>query len=428
MESIEKMNHGDRALPDHVGRLDKREGLLDYYKRHGISPVRYSVEDLETHFDRRDSLYRGLGLPGVAFKGCDVLEVAPGSGQNALYVAANKPAVYELVEPNPAAIDDIEDTFANFIRPHTKPILHRVRLEEFDADRRYDIVLCENWLGGSAYERMLLRKLVGFVRPGGVLVMTMVPLTGVLSNVIRKLLALRLVGGDVPFNKRADILTDVFGKHLRTLRSMTRSHRDWVIDNLLNPHYLNVAMTLDTVIDEIGSKVEMLSTVPRLVTDWRWFKSLVRDDRDFNNVFRAAFRRNLHNLVDYRRDSPARSAENNVILEGLCKDLHAAASAWEKGYNSAGRVDPGLADAIDRTLLGLAEVFRALAPELELAMREAHQVWSMQSVEARHIEGMQHFSGLFGRETIYISAVVNDGRAGGPPKSSLSTDFEPDLS
>src|SRR3954447_21065366 len=103
-------------------------GHLAYYKEHGISPVPYDTSDLQAHLDRRDSLYRGLGLPGVAFKGCDVLEVAPGSGQNGLYVAAALPARYEMMEPSPTAVRGIEALFATFARPHTTPVLHPMRL------------------------------------------------------------------------------------------------------------------------------------------------------------------------------------------------------------------------------------------------------------------------------------------------------------
>ena len=57
-------------------------GHLEYYKRHGISPVRYHAADLSEHLQRRESLYRVLGLPAVAFKGARVLEVG-GSNERA---------------------------------------------------------------------------------------------------------------------------------------------------------------------------------------------------------------------------------------------------------------------------------------------------------------------------------------------------------
>ena len=88
--------------------------------------------------------------------------------------------------------------------------------------------------------------------------MTLTPLIGLLPNMMRKLLALRLVSRDAPFAEKVACLTEVFGPHLQTIQNMTRSHRDWVMDVLLNPHYLNIILPLDAVIGEIGSRAEVL--------------------------------------------------------------------------------------------------------------------------------------------------------------------------
>ena len=382
-------------------------GHLAYYKEHGISPVSYDIRDLQTHLDRRESLYRGLGLPAVAFKGCDVLEVAPGSGQNGLYVAAAMPASYELIEPNPTAIKDIEALFANFERPHTVPVLWPIRLEEFEPQRRYDIVICENWLGDLPHELMLIRKLADLVRPGGVLAMTLTPLIGLLPNMMRKLLALRIVEKDQPFAEKVTRLTEIFGPHLQTIQNMTRSHRDWVMDCLLNPHYFNIILPLDAVIGEIGSRAEVLATVPRFYTDWRWFKSLVAGERRFNATFQASYISNLHNFVDYRREFPARAAEENQILDSICRDFRAAGLSWQQAYESTGDSDPVTAATIGQSIRRLGRELGAIDPALGVAFEELCEVWDNPDIDARHVSAMDHFKGLFGRETAYVSLVVN---------------------
>src|SRR5205085_1442106 len=115
------------------------------------------------------------------------------------------------------------------------------------------------------------------------------------------------------------------GPHLRTIKNMTRSHHDWVMDCMLNPHYFNVILPLDAVIAEIGSRVEVLSTVPRFCTDWRWFKSLVASERRFNGLFQASYISNLHNFIDYRREFTARAAHANEGLNAICRDFRSAA-------------------------------------------------------------------------------------------------------
>jgi hypothetical protein len=124
----------DLAQPESTGHLS-------YYIQHGISPVSYRTDDIGAHFDRRDSLYRSLGLPSVAFKGADVLEVAPGSGQNSLYIATCAPASLTLVEPNPAGRRDIGAAYAGLKIPHTPPTLIAETLQRFTPERRFDIVI-----------------------------------------------------------------------------------------------------------------------------------------------------------------------------------------------------------------------------------------------------------------------------------------------
>jgi len=88
-------------------------GHLEYYKQHGINPVRYDTSNLRLHLERRASLYRTLGITPLAIRGSRVLEVAPGTGQNSLYLANQKPASLTLVEPNPAGQRDIAAVYAS---------------------------------------------------------------------------------------------------------------------------------------------------------------------------------------------------------------------------------------------------------------------------------------------------------------------------
>jgi hypothetical protein len=282
-----------------------------------------------------------------------------------------------------------------------------MQLEEFEPQRRYDIVICENWIGDLPHERKLIRKLADLVRPGGVLAMTLTPMIGLLPNVMRKLLALRLVDKDMPFAEKVTRLTEIFGPHLATIQNMTRSHRDWVMDVLLNPHYLNIILPLDAVIAEIGSHAEVLSTVPRFNADWRWFKSLVASERRFNASFQASYVSNLHNFVDYRREFTARMAEQNQILDSICRDFRTAGLAWQAVYDSAGSSDPAAAETIGQVIRRLGRELGAIDADLGVAFEELCDVWENPHLDAACVSGMKHFNGLFGRETVYVSLVVN---------------------
>ena len=189
--------------------------LLAFYETHQILPVRYRGS-IDEHLDRRDALYRSLGLPFVAINGARVLEVASGTGQNSLHVASCGPASLDLVEPTATGRRDIEANYRAFDRPHTTPQLHACTLQEFESANPFDIVICENWLGSLPSDLDLIRKLITFMAPGGLLVMTMILPSGLFANVMRKLFALRLLDLESSIEEKTRRMTDVISKLSRS--------------------------------------------------------------------------------------------------------------------------------------------------------------------------------------------------------------------
>ena len=362
------------------------------------------MEDVESHFGRRDALYRTLGLPPVAFRGARVLEIAPGSGQNSLYVASCLPRSYELVEPNSTGRRDIERVFAEFAHVHTRPVVHGNQFEDFQTDEPFDIVICENWLGSRPHEVELIRKLTTLVSPGGALVLTIVPLSGFFANIFRRLLALRIVDSALDFEEKTRRLVDSFGPHLATINNMTRNHRDWVHDCLLNPHYLDVALPLETVVHAVGDEMELLATCPRFSQDWRWFKSLGGRNRGFNQHFLEAYGANLHNFIDYRYVFPPRSPAANSALGGHFVRIHKTALAWQKAFldSTAGSITE-LSGELGVQLDNVATDLASIDAGLGQAALELHSVWTHPQPDAAMVRDMSAFASLFGRETIYTS-------------------------
>ena len=397
-------------------------GHLDHYLRHHILPVRYQAADLPAHFQRRESLYRMLGLPPAVLRGCDVLEVAPGTGQNALFVAHAGPANLDLVEPNPIAVEEIRALFAEHADRIAPFAVHESRFEDFSPGRLYDVVICENWLGSLPHERALIGKLADLVRPGGLLILTVVPFTGFLANVLRRLLALRLTDPAESFDVSTARMADVFGAHLSTIAGMTRSHADWVQDCVLNPHYLHVVLPLDQVLTEIGDRMDVLGSAPRFAIDWRWFKGLHGDSRRFNAVFAESYQQNVHNLIDCRRTFPARAMERNARLEALARSLHEAALVFQQQVVAGVSGADADLEPITDILSGLEAEATALDDDLGAAMADARSVWSAAPLTPEAVRDMSRFGALFGRETVYLSltrttdwgSVVADRERGSP--------------
>ncbi|HEV2552958.1 MAG TPA: class I SAM-dependent methyltransferase [Bosea sp. (in: a-proteobacteria)] len=403
---LHKARHRERArLGNGMTKAATSEGgHLDYYKEHGISPVRYAMDDLSQHLQLRDSLYRSIGLPQVAFRGSDILEIAPGSGQNSLYLAVSQPRSLTLVEPNPAGLRDIQKLYDTLSEPHTAPILHPARLQEFNPGKLYDVVLCENWLGALPAELELLRKLAGLVAPGGALVLTIVPLAGFFPNVMRKLLALRVVPSHLGFDERTAALVEIFGPHLATIPNMTRSHRDWVHDCMVNPHYLNVGLPFETVVETIGDDMAVLGTYPKITIDWRWFKALKGTERRFNELLIEAVAANIPSLLDYRRTFPAGAPGANAAIDRHFGTVHRLALAWQAAFEADDSAEvQALTGTIGSEIHQISELLSEIDGDLAAAVRELEELWLSQQPTAEAVRDMPLFGSLFGRETFYAA-------------------------
>jgi len=299
--------------------------MLDFYREHQISPVRQDIGDLEAHFARRAFLYRSLGLPPVAIEGKSVLEIGPGSGENAQYTHSLKPRRYVLVEPNEKAQEALQATFAGEVEIISET------LETWRTSERFDIVLCEGLLGLSGRDsRSLLAAAGEKVRVGGVLVITCIDAISQCADVLRRAMAQPYIRKDASLQENVEALKPVFAPHLATLKGMTRSVEDWIVDNILNPASIGPTFSIPDALEAVEGKFCVLGCSPRFLIDWRWYK-----EADSSNKWAIeSYWRNCHNLYDYREIRPEREFSiENKELASKCREIRERLRALEAGFD-----------------------------------------------------------------------------------------------
>src|SRR5437867_2205440 len=252
------------------------ESLLDFYRRHRISPVRQDIRDLRGHFGRRAALYRHLGiLPGFV-RGRSVLEIGPGSGFNSLYTASLEPSRYVLVEANPRGIDDIQYLFSEY-----PALAKRIEVvfglaDEYRVAEPFEFVFCEGVLAlaGVPDPARLLQSFATHTAPGGVLVITCIDAVSDFAEVLRRFIAQLLIDPAGGLADHVEQLLRVFSPHLATLRGMTRRHDDWIVDNLLNPASIGPLLSISDAVAALDDNFDVFGASPNFLTDWRWYKSI----------------------------------------------------------------------------------------------------------------------------------------------------------
>lgn len=361
------------------------------------------MKDMQAHLERRCTLYLKLALPPLAFRSSRVLEVAAGLGQNSLYLACQRPEKLVLLEPNEVAIEQIHAVFEAFERPHTSPQVIPAKLEDYFPEEQFDIVLCENWLGTSEHELSLLNKLSSMVADQGAFVVTTISPIGFVPNLLRRFLAAYAAPLQDSFEKRTTALVQTFGSHLDTLKAMTRNKIDWVQDNMINPAYFGLALSIPHVIEELGPDFEVMGSCPSFAEDWRWFKSLHGSHRQMNEHFLSEYWRKAHNFLDHRSPVTTREETANIALEQKAIALLKAIEMHEEAR----------AQGVDEVLFCTEEFLSFVPKEMTPAIVALEEMRDTIKTIGKggQMRNMSNFSSLFGRETVYISFFKNENLA-----------------
>ncbi len=251
---------------------------VDYYAQNEISPISQDISDLSKHLCRRGALYRFLGITPGNVRGRKVLEFGPATGHNPLHTASLKPAKYVLVDANPTAIREIERFFIKHDVSNFSLVLSFI--EDYEDNDEYDLVVGEAFLSVQKFPREILDKMASFVRPGGILLVSIQDSVSSLSDFLRNAIGSALRDPNIPLRENAERLIPVFEPHLKILTGMSRPITDWILDHL-QPFAFKELFSCGDVIEHLNDSFVFLGSSPNFVTDWRWYKDCL-DDRLVN--------------------------------------------------------------------------------------------------------------------------------------------------
>jgi SAM-dependent methyltransferase len=374
------------------------ESLLDFYRRHQISPVRQDIRDLRVHFARRAALYRHLGILPAFLRGRTVLEIGPGSGSNSVYTASLEPARYVLVEANPRGVDDIRTLFSLY--PAFAECVEVIceTVDDYEGNAPFDFVFCEGVLAlaGVPDPGRLLRKVAAHTAPGGVLVITCIDAISDFPETLRRLLAQLVVDPADSLPAQVERLLPIFAPHLSTLAGMSRRHDDWIIDNLLNPASIGPLLSIADAMTALDGEFDAFGASPHFLTDWRWYKAIGPNDR-LNDLARDEYWANVHNLLDYRHLSPPRDGAANRRLYEACNRARMMVQEYERDRDRA------IVTAIVRALDSIVATVGTFSPETGEALAELRDILAQPFIDTAEVAASVRFAAWFGRGQQYLS-------------------------
>ena len=367
--------------------------FVDYYREQRISPVAQNVSDFARHLDRRESLYRALGIAPGAVRERAVLEFGPGSGHNALYTASLAPGRYVLVDANPVGLGEARALLGDYYPGGPFEFVESL-VEEYPLREAFDLVIAEGMIPMQMDPPAFARTVAAHAAPRGVVVITCIDAVSHLSEIGRRLIADRLVPFTAPVRERLERLRPVFAPHLQTLGAMSRSVDDWILDSITHP-FVGRLFSVPEALAALDGDFDLFGSSPQFVLDWRWYKELAGERRRFNARAADAYVTNVVNFLDYRHVvAPHDRALGERVMD-LCAGLYREMQRLEAPGTA---FDPAISSGL---LTELAQAVRTLAPGTAAALAELRDL--LAGAPGGDPGRMPAFAPFFGRGTQYLA-------------------------
>ncbi len=251
---------------------------LKYYGERNISPERQDIDDIDLHYARRNKLYRQCGVPEIAFRDAEMLEVGPGGGYNTLAYFQWGCKHVDLIEANPQGIKDMQQLFAEKKISENKYEIFDSTIEDYHTERKYDIIVAEGFLPNIDNQKEVVDKLKGLSNTKGIIVVTCVDKVGFFIEIMKRLVGVVTTRHISLFEDKVKYLTDFFKPQLAKLRGMSKLPEDWVKDIIVSPVINNgIELSLGQAIQYFQDDFEILGTSPQMFTDYSWSKDVWYD-------------------------------------------------------------------------------------------------------------------------------------------------------
>jgi len=351
------------------------------------------MSSIRAHFERREALYRHLGIVPSSIRGRRVAEFGPGSGHNAIYTASLLPSKYILIDANPTGLKETRENLSLGTPKEVDFQIIESTIEDFVVTDHFDLVLCEGVLPWQIDPVAYAKKVGSLCQNSGIFVLTTIDAASFLGESLRRLIAACLVPVQKSARDRLEVLEPFFAPHLATLAGMSRPVRDWIFDNILIP-YVGKPFSMKEAVEGLSVDFDFYASSPHFVTDWRWYKTLVGSNRHFNENAVEIYLSNIGNIVDYRVTLQPHAPEIGFKILTLADQLFFLMVEMERKQSTV-----RMKEAIE-IIAGLESVIAPISTVTATSFKEVIRFLSTTGQTA-----LPTFQSFFGRGQQYLSFI-----------------------
>jgi 2-polyprenyl-3-methyl-5-hydroxy-6-metoxy-1,4-benzoquinol methylase len=358
--------------------------FIDFYNSIGFAPTSQQSDLRAEHKKNRDNLYRKLGLHTSTWTNASVLEVGPGSGENSIDLITRGIGSLSLVDAVPAVLDQIK----NRVPEEVKVSYQLLDLSDNVIEGFFEIVICEGVIPLQHKPKRFVANVSKSVQYGGLMLITTADAVSLLSEVLRRFIAHKLLVIEVA---NLDEITNFFKEDFAALPSMTRNPKDWVLDSVLNPWVGDLFSIHDATQELLCHGFQPVAQTPRIADDLAWYK----EESSNTKVARAwedKYLRNVHKLIDTRSmDLNSTSPEYNQILVTECSNI----------YSATKELISNKSEAHEGIILKSIENILSKCPQLSLETQGSLRSILMWAISHQD-QDLNEFRGFWGRGQQHI--------------------------
>lgn len=305
------------------------ESALEYYRRNAISTGHGVDAEWDKHIARRRKLYRQLGIPMLAFRNNNILEVGPGDGHNTVPLLTEWHAAHiDLLEPNETARIELQEKLQRKEVPSDSYTVYADTLEKYQTTKKYDIVIAEGFLQYAKNWKECLTCIEKLVHEDSIVIVTCTDEISYYVEKMKRSVMHYLVKDVEGHGEKVKILTQIMRPQLSTLKGMSREIEDWIEDQFFYPMGCEL-MTMGNAMEYYGDKFDVLGASQNIFVDYSWYKDY---EYDYIASYKRQYEEKKHMFLVAGDDHEVyRTLEENMLLEESVTCANRAARKIEEG-------------------------------------------------------------------------------------------------
>lgn len=380
---------------ERIDRESMKNDYVEYYGEQNISPVKQDIDNLQLHLERRCKLYRQCGIPQIAFRDAEMLEVGPGGGYNTLAFFEWGCKHIDLVEPNPKGREDIKKLFLKHGIRENKYTVFSETIENYLTKKKYDIIIAEGFVPCLPNSKEVIECLCKLLAKNGILVITCYDHVGFFVEGMKRLLGYALIKNIDNYDEKVDCLVKIFEEQLMQLKGVSRYTKDWVQDQILSPVLRNgYTLSMGDAISLLDKNFEVLGASPNIFTDYSWYKDT---KYDYKKIFLKQFNEKRLSLLLAGMEEICLDIDIVKTLVERFENIRKLADQYEQEYDNKYIVEIlEEMDIIQQANAVLSEEFVYVFKEIKTSLENLLE-------EKIEMKNYPHFFKAFGRSQQYIS-------------------------